>query len=77
MKNSENNIMLSVGDIVVDNKLNKKYRVVAIVNDEVTLCEMETTKFSLSLLNIFSMYKDDKSFTTKHSSFFSIFKFLL
>lgn len=51
MKNSEDNIMLSVGDIVIDNKSNKKYRVVAIVNEEITLCEMEVTNLSFSLLN--------------------------
>lgn len=45
------NIMLTVGNIIIDESNEKRYRVVAIVNDEVTLCEMDTSKFSLSLLN--------------------------
>lgn len=45
------NIMLSVGNIITDNQSNKQYRVVAMVNNEITLCEMNTTKFSLSLIN--------------------------
>ena len=54
MKNSENNnigVMLSVGNIVVDTHNNKKYRVVAIVNNEITLCEMDIPNFSLSLVD--------------------------
>ena len=50
MKNGIN-VMLSVGDIVVDNKGGKKHRVVAIVNDEITLCEMGISQFVLTLLN--------------------------
>lgn len=45
------NIMLTVGTIIIDETHNKKYRTVAIVNDEITLCEMETSKFSLSLIS--------------------------
>ena len=50
MKNGIN-VMLSVGDIVVDNKGGKKHRVVAIVGNEITLCEMGISQFVLSLLN--------------------------
>ena len=50
------NIMLSVGNIILDTKSNKKYRVVAIVNDEITLCEMDTTKFRLSLINVKTLF---------------------
>ena len=64
------NIMLSVGNVILDINSNKKYRVVAIVNDEVTLCEMDTSKFILSLINLetlfffvasgeFTIYKED------------------
>lgn len=48
--NNFENVMLSVGDIVIDNKSNKKHRVVAIVNNEITLCEMGITQFVLTLI---------------------------
>ena len=44
-------IMLSIGNIIIDEQTNKKYRVVAIVNNEITLCEMETSKFCLVLMS--------------------------
>ena len=44
-------IMLSVGNIIIDENNGKKYRVVAIVNNEITLCEMEITQFSLFIIN--------------------------
>ena len=56
MKNNEN-IMLSVGDIIVDNKINKKYRIVAIVNDGVTLCEMEIQSLNLSVINKITLFE--------------------
>lgn len=45
------NIMLTVGNVIIDEANNKKYRVVAIVNNEITLCEMEIANFSLSLVS--------------------------
>lgn len=45
------NILLSVGDILTDTNKQSQYRIVAIVNDNVTLCEMHTTKFSLSIMD--------------------------
>lgn len=45
-------IMLTVGNVIIDEPNNKQYRVVAIVKDEVTLCEMGTSYFSLSVLSI-------------------------
>ena len=49
MKNGIN-VMLSVGDIVVDNKGGKKHRVVAIVGNEITLCEMGIIQIVISLI---------------------------
>ena len=43
--------LLSVGDIIIDINKQAKYRVVAIVNDEITLCDMNTTKFKLTLMD--------------------------
>ena len=40
------NIMLTVGNVIIDESNNKKYRVVAIVKDEITLCEMNISSFS-------------------------------
>lgn len=45
------NIMLTVGNVIIDENNNKKYRVVAIVKDEITLCEMNVSYFSLSIIN--------------------------
>ena len=45
------NIMLTVGNVIIDESNNKKYRVVAIVKDEITLCEMNISSFSLSIIN--------------------------
>ena len=42
------NFTLSIGNIVIDKQNNKRHRVVAIVNDEITLCEMDTNKLLLS-----------------------------
>ena len=64
-------IALSVGIIIIDETNNKKYRVIAIVKDEITLCEMNITALSLSVLNMqtlltlmadqkFSIYDDEK-----------------
>lgn len=67
-------IMLSVGNIIIDENNGKKYRVIAIVNDDITLCEMETTKFLLSLLNktvLFSLI------TSKELSIYSDEPFVL
>lgn len=47
-----NDITLSVGNVIIDETNNKKYRVIAIVKDEITLCEMNVTNFSLSVINI-------------------------
>ena len=49
---SNKNFILSIGNIVIDKQNNKKHRVVAIVNEEVTLCEMETNKLLLSSIYI-------------------------
>lgn len=49
-------VMLSVGNIVIDNTSGKQYRVVAMVKDEITLCEMKTTKFSLTLISKESLF---------------------
>ena len=43
--------MLTVGNVIIDEVNNKKYRVVAIVKDEITLCEMNISSFSLSIIN--------------------------
>ena len=45
------NIMLTVGNVIIDESNNKKYRVVAIVKDEITLCEMNVSNFSLTLID--------------------------
>lgn len=45
------NIMLTVGNVIIDESNNKKYRVVAIVKDEITLCEMNISSFSLLIIN--------------------------
>ena len=45
-------IVLSVGNIIIDETNNKKYRVIAIVKNEITLCEMNITALSLSVLNM-------------------------
>lgn len=45
------NIMLTVGNVIIDESNNKKYRVVAIVKYEITLCEMNISSFSLSIIN--------------------------
>ena len=45
------NITLTVGNVIIDETNNKKYRVIAIVKDEITLCEMNVTNFSLSIIN--------------------------
>lgn len=45
-------IMLTIGDIIIDKTNDKKYRVVAIVNNEITLCEMNISNFSLSLISM-------------------------
>lgn len=47
-----NNTILSVGDILFDNVHNTRYRVIAIIDNLVTLCEMDTTKFILSQLEL-------------------------
>lgn len=47
-----NNTILSVGDILFDNAHNTRYRVIAIIDNLVTLCEMDTTKFVLSQLEL-------------------------
>ena len=39
---------ISVGNVIRDKSKNTRYRVIAIVNQLVTLCEMDTTKFILS-----------------------------
>ncbi len=44
--------ILSVGNIIVDHKNRKNYRVVAMVKSLVTLCEMNTTKFSLMQMEL-------------------------
>ncbi len=41
------NIMLTVGNVIIDENNNKKYRVIAIIKNEITLCEMYTTVFVL------------------------------
>lgn len=75
MKNGESNninVMLSIGDIVIDNKSNKKHRIVAIVNNEITLCEMEITSLSLSLLDkktLFSLILTEDIIVQKEESF--------
>ena len=75
MKNNESNnmnVMLSIGDIVIDNKSNKKHRIVAIVNNEITLCEMEITSLSLSLLDkktLFSLILTEDIIVQKEESF--------
>ena len=46
------NIMLTIGNVIIDENNNKKYRVVAIVKDEITLCEMDITSFSLSIIDV-------------------------
>lgn len=66
------NIMLTVGNVIIDDAKNKQYRVIAIVNDEITLCEMNTTKFSLSLLNkstLFSLIINDELILTSDEVF--------
>lgn len=45
------NIMLTVGNVIIDEHSGKQYRVVAVINNDITLCEMNTTKFLLSLMN--------------------------
>lgn len=55
------NLKLSVGNIIIDTNLNKKYRVIAIVDKEITLCEMNTSKFNLLLMEfevLFSLIND-------------------
>jgi transposase InsO family protein len=44
--------MLTVGNVIIDENNNKQYRVIAIVKDEITLCEMNVTNFSLSIIDI-------------------------
>lgn len=41
-------ITLTIGTIVIDKNNNKQYRVVAIVGDDITLCELNIKKFSLT-----------------------------
>jgi len=42
-----NNTIIAVGNIVTDVQKGTKYRIIAIINNEVILCEMEVTKFNL------------------------------
>lgn len=44
------NIMLTVGNVIIDEDKNKQYRVVAVVKDEITLCEMNVSYFALSIV---------------------------
>ena len=44
-------ILLSVSNILVDTHKNTKYRIVAIVNNDVTLCQLDTSKLELLLVN--------------------------
>ena len=39
---------LSIGSIVVDKNNNKRFRVIAIVDNEITICEMDINKLLLS-----------------------------
>lgn len=48
--------MLSVGNVIIDEPNDKQYRVVAIVNEEVTLCEMNISSFELTLMNIKTLF---------------------
>ena len=57
------NIILTVGNIIMDECNNKKYRVIAIVKNEITLCEMSVTNFSLSIIDystLFSLISKDE-----------------
>ena len=46
------NITLTVGNVIIDEDNNKQYRVIAIVKDEITICEMNITSLSLSILKM-------------------------
>ena len=46
------NIMLTVGNVIIDENNNKKYRVIAIIKNEITLCEMYTTVFVLRQIDM-------------------------
>lgn len=41
-------VLFSIGDIIRDKQQNTRYRIIAIVENYATLCEMDTTKFLLS-----------------------------
>ena len=43
--------MLTIGTLIIDEVHNKRYRVVAIVGDDITLCEMDIKTFSLTLFS--------------------------
>ena len=65
-----NDIMLTIGNVIIDENNNKKYRVIAIVKDEITLCEMEVTNFSLSIIDkstLFSLVLKDEIIIQKES----------
>ena len=46
------NMILAVGNVIIYENNIKQYRVIAIVKDEITLCEMNVTNFSLSIIDI-------------------------
>lgn len=51
-----NNIMLTIGNVIIDENNNKKYRVIAIVKDEITLCEMNINNFSLIVIDKVTLF---------------------
>ena len=48
-------VLISVGDIIIDTTSKNRYRVISIIDTEITLCEMDITKLKLHKHNITSI----------------------